>query len=269
MRAGSATICSRAPKRSVRALQVGARGAGDSGRRGRDELRAGIAAAPRARWRGRGAGPSVCGVGRPCSSSRRSATERRRRGTVSSSVPKRLIGPNATPGLSGPNATPGGGEHRRAVVAASGQVDHHQPALAFQPQHARGSGERGEVGRPRGALGVAAGRVRRHRRRPRSAPGCAPRRSEPPPGSGKTRSSASASAASAAARASAAGLHRAPGQRRQLGLDRPAPASTTRGAPVRLAEQPQLRALAGARLGADLDAHRLSLGERGHVRRAG
>ena len=62
------------------------------------------------------------------------------------------------------------------------------------------------------------------------------------------------------------GLHRKPGQRRQLGLDPRRRRFDARRA-RRLAQQPQLRALAAARLGADLDAQRLSLGDPRHVRR--
>ncbi len=89
---------------------------------------------------------------------------------------------------------------------------------------------------------------------------------EPPPGSGKTRSSASASAASAAARASApvfiGSLVSAASS-----ASIPGAGVSTRGAPAASPSKPQLRALAAARLGADLDAQRLSLGDARHVRR--
>ena len=44
-------------------------------------------------------------------------------------------------------------------MAAAGEVDHHQAALAFQAQHAGGGGDGGHVGGAGGLLGVAAGTI--------------------------------------------------------------------------------------------------------------
>ncbi len=126
--------------------------------------------------------------------------ERRRRGTVSSSVPKRLIGPKATPDC--PDRRPGA--RRRSAPARRG----------------RGRRGRSPPGRPRlsaaapRAAVVRAAKLAARVARLASEPPRSPRSTStairarvasiatvPPPGRGKTVSSASASAVSAVARA--------------------------------------------------------------------
>ncbi len=103
-----------------------------------------------------GAGPGSGAIGWPAPSSNRSATERRRRGTVSSSVPNRLIGPKATPGLSGPKA-------RRAPEISAGpswprpaRSNTTSPPSPLSRSSTGGDGRGGEVGGAGGALGVRA-----------------------------------------------------------------------------------------------------------------